>query len=216
VPVYSGIRNITVSTHGSNLTYQSFDLDGDGVNDFELFLNRSTSLTLGASGSGLGTAGSAYLHIHTGGGYNAILATSGSIEARRLALGAPISAGVGNFVTSYVYPLLRYATTGGYPASGQWNPSDLNAFAGVRFRIGTADHFAWIRLHVGDRDGVPFSLTAVDWAYEDVPGQRIEAGAGLPAAIPEPSPLALLAVGAVGLLAWRRRRAQQASSQQSS
>jgi hypothetical protein len=113
-----------------------------------------------------------------------------------------ISAGAGNFTSGFA--LLRSVTSFG-GVYGRWNASE-NAFAGVRFQIGGADHFAWIRLHVGDTDGIPSSLTAIDWAYESEAGQGIKAGE-----IPEPSTLALLATGAAGLLAWRRRRASQAS-----
>ena len=73
--------------------------------------------------------------------------------------------------------------------------------------------YGWIRLSLAgfgqdgiltdpilDPSGIPKQLTVVDWAYEDS-GAAIRAGS-----VPEPSSLALLAAGFMGLAAFRRRK----------
>jgi PEP-CTERM motif len=59
--------------------------------------------------------------------------------------------------------------------------------------------------------GFPTVLTEIDWAYNNTPNQSIEAGA-TSSATPEPSSLtlALLAMGAGGVMAVRQRRCDTA------
>lgn len=74
------------------------------------------------------------------------------------------------------------------------------AFVGFRFTLNGQTHYGWIQLSVG-----PGSIDFISAAYENTPGAAIAAGA-----IPEPSSLAMLALGAVGVtgltIARRRRR----------
>ena len=62
--------------------------------------------------------------------------------------------------------------------------------------------FGWIKLKVGDLDNDtrPDQVVAIDWAYESMPGLAIAAGQKVSA----PSPLMLLAAGAVGITALRK------------
>jgi hypothetical protein len=192
--IYSGVQNFTIATNASVIYYGTFDLNFDGIDDFRLYLNRFTFLGVGTS---------ARASLSTLGGNNGILAatnTAPAFFARRLATGAIISAGAGNFTSAFAG--LRDVTSGG-SVFGAWQPSE-NGLAGVRFTIGGQDHFGWIRIHVGEQDDVPNAITALDWAYESEPGVGIQAGSTQ--AVPEPGTLALLATGAAGLLAWRRRR----------
>ena len=63
--------------------------------------------------------------------------------------------------------------------------------------------FGWARITM---DGtIANTFTLVDYAWGD-PGQQIATGQ-----IPEPGSLALLAIGAAGLLAWRRQRGKTAA-----
>jgi hypothetical protein len=79
-------------------------------------------------------------------------------------------------------------------------------FAGFYFNNGVSGlDFGWLRLKVSDPNSVGYftEIQALDWAYNDVAFAPIAAAEG-----PEPgtAALALLASGAAGLLAWRRRR----------
>jgi hypothetical protein len=87
-------------------------------------------------------------------------------------------------------------------------PDGVPGFAG--FQLSNGD-LGWVRLEWNDstyHDGYPDHLIAIDAAYNDVAGQPILAGQGISAATPEPGsmPLALLAAGAIGIAAWKRRR----------
>ena len=68
---------------------------------------------------------------------------------------------------------------------------------GVEFYIGDNIHYGWINLVVAEF--IPYA-EIYGWAYESEPGKPIIAGA-----VPEPSTLALFALGG-GLLAAKRRR----------
>lgn len=88
------------------------------------------------------------------------------------------------------------------PAQGPW-VGMTNAFLGMMVDVpGSSPHFGWVRLSVDQDLGIVFH----DLAIESEANQAITAGAGL--AVPEPGSLGLLALGAVGLAAWRKRRAQ--------
>lgn len=70
---------------------------------------------------------------------------------------------------------------------------EQETYLGVRFTIDAAIHYGWIGV---TRTGA--DLDAFAWGYETEPGVAIPAG------IPEPGSLAMLALGATGLLARRR------------
>jgi hypothetical protein len=73
-------------------------------------------------------------------------------------------------------------------------------FIGVKFNV---NQFGWIRVNM---NGAPLnSFTVVDFAYAG-PGEPIRAGE-----VPEPSSLAALALGAIGIAGWRKSRRKQPS-----
>ncbi len=82
--------------------------------------------------------------------------------------------------------------------------SGVPGYAG--FRLNNGD-LGWIQLtwSSSQSDGYPDQLSAGAWAYNTVADQPIAAGVA-----PEPGtlPLSLLAFGATGILAWRKRRGQ--------
>ncbi len=76
------------------------------------------------------------------------------------------------------------------------------AFIGLEFPINNVSHFGWVRVTIDNAAG---TFVINDWAYEDEPGVGLEAGE-----TPEPSSLALLAAGALGLTRLRNRRTADA------
>ena len=93
------------------------------------------------------------------------------------------------------------------PERGTWAPSGTG-FLGLAFDRGGDTHYGWIRLQLEDQgsfngppEGASDKITVVDWAWNNVPGAPILAGA----IVPEPSSLQLLASGVLGAMAWRKR-----------
>jgi hypothetical protein len=94
---------------------------------------------------------------------------------------AVISAGAGSF-SNYM----------GVPASG-------NGYLGIEFDISGGTHYGWIEVSLSTDPEQAIEL--VKWGYNDEAGESIEAGQ-----IPEPTTMALLACGAAGLMAKRRKK----------
>ena len=79
-------------------------------------------------------------------------------------------------------------------------------FIGFKFNSGSGDQYGWVRIKMGNR--ADFWL--IDYAYAD-PGEPIRAGQmSSNDIVPEEGSLGGLALGAAGLLAWRRTRSQAA------
>lgn len=82
-----------------------------------------------------------------------------------------------------------------------WSLNSSSNIFGFRFRneANSQIHYGWARVSLaGTLQGQPRSL--VEYAYEDQPGVAIAAGA-----IPAPGSLALLGLGAAGLVSRRRK-----------
>ena len=126
------------------------------------------------------------------GGQNSLVLTSGSYYVFAFSAGELIGDGIDEGVAA-----------GGRFAGRQVGPYFYNfvgsgGYLGLQWDIGGGDYLnAWARVDVtGDNSG---TATLYDFAYESTPNTPISAGD-----VPEPSTLALLAIGA-GALALRRR-----------
>ena len=95
----------------------------------------------------------------------------------------------------------------------QWNPGQ--GFIGFRFNNGAGVQYGWARIKIS---GVPhYDFVLLDYAYAD-PGERLTAGQTLENTssdwqAPDQGSLGGLALGAVGLLAWRNSRSRTARSE---
>jgi hypothetical protein len=121
----------------------------------------------------------------------------GLFYLRKFAAGALIDSRYSRYLTNGVFVEINF--NGGPRGLFTLN---IPGFGG--FKTAGGD-LGWIRVEVLDRnqDGYGDAIEAIDWAYNNTPGAPINAGQ-----VPEPGSLslALLATGATGLLAWRRRQ----------
>jgi hypothetical protein len=92
---------------------------------------------------------------------------------------------------------------------GQFDPGDVG-FIGFKFNNGSGDQYGWVRIKMANRFPIDHDFWLVDYAYAD-PGEPIRAGqTSSNEMVPEESSLGWLALGAAGLLAWRKSRSQAA------
>jgi hypothetical protein len=102
-------------------------------------------------------------------------------------------------------------------ASGNFE-SGKPGFVGLSFGTGLGNtDFGWIELEFRDKGGIPYSLEALAFGVNTNPGQTpgsLLAGEINNGFIPEPGTLslAILASGAAGIMALRRRRKQLAGA----
>ena len=90
-------------------------------------------------------------------------------------------------------------------AFGPW-PGAGPGFLAVRLDISGNSHYGWARLSVDDFSG---TIGLFDWAYESDPDTQILAGA-----VPEPNALALMALGAAGIVGWRMSRRKKNAAEE--
>ena len=92
-----------------------------------------------------------------------------------------------------------------------WHQGDTN-FVGFKFDDRTGTHYGWARVRIEVAPNFKAWFTLIDYAYAD-PGELITAGqtsdAAQPNQIPKQGSLGALALGAAGLLAWRKRRSRK-------
>ena len=121
----------------------------------------------------------------------------------KLGFGQPIS--MGNFIQQYPRRAGGFMVHYGNPH--QWGIPGYG-FIGFRFNNGAGVQYGWARIKMS---GLPhYDFVLLDYAYAD-PGERLTAGQTLENTssdeqAPDQGSLGGLALGAVGLLAWRKSR----------
>lgn len=169
---------------------RELDLDGDGTSDFEMYVGQelSSPLTYSAAIIGLASFG--------------VAVDGPGLVAFPVAFAAGDSIGPSHTDWNGIVGDLRKATSTGL--SGNW-PNDLTQtrYEGVRFAIGTDVHYGWIAASAEVTD-TSSALRVTGWGYETLADTAITAGEG--ELVPEPSSLALFALGAAGIAAVMRRR----------
>ena len=180
--VYSGSQDIDIAQFSS----QNINLDGDAYNDILL----KNYVFFGGNYQG------AYVNFAPG---RLVGFYSGLSYASALEMGDLIDAttATGSFVGSMAY--------GANNPSAEFNSVE-DAFIGLSFPINATNHYGWLRVSVDNSAG---TFVVHDWAYNDTPGVGLLAGEGMP--VPEPGTLGLLAAGAAGVAALRRRNKKSAA-----
>jgi len=94
-----------------------------------------------------------------------------------------------------------------HSCAGQFNYGEVG-FIGFKFNSGSGDQYGWVRIKVGGRFPTDNDFWLEDYAYAD-PGEPIRAGQkSSNEIVPDKGSLGWLALGAAGLLAWRKRKSQ--------
>ena len=94
----------------------------------------------------------------------------------------------------------------GYPNSQFLEPE--TSFVGFRFDVGHGSQYGFIELNMLGAPGNRAEFVSYTWG---APGEAVCTDNSFDPCVPEPGALGVLALGSIGLLAWRQRRAESGS-----
>lgn len=197
-PIYFTGPNVVYRADASTPTSDTpIDIDGDGNDDYRL------SLSVWGSHPFPTTAQALWYSLGT----NAVAFDRSIGLVPSVGMIGPAS----NFETFSTLVKDTEGFSGGYPwpNNGVMNPG----FIGLRFQTNGQTHYGWasVGVNVSAYSGLA-EAKVHGWAYEQTPDTAI--AASMPTAevdatpLPEPSTMALFALGSAGVAAFRRRRQQ--------
>jgi len=193
--VYSGLQNIAIDQANA------LNLDLDGYLGGDLLLKNYVFVGGNYQGAKVNFSPGKLVGFSDGLAYVSALASHDLVDATTL---GP------SYFGSMAYGALN--------PSAEFNDAD-NAFVGLSFPAGAfGTLYGWVRVDVDNAAG---TFLVKDWAYEFPVSEGSASGGAPPAGgilagdtgngfVPEPGTLGLLAAGAAGLFALRRRRQQVA------
>jgi len=185
---YSGALNIPLDAAPGASVLKTFALD----NGAELIFAHSRSAN-SAGGAFFRIEGAAISNEFRGKAYGGFRYPSN--------LGPGVIVSAGAFVAHSGSKFATLAYHGGY-AHSQWLNKGTG-FIGFKFSTFAGTEYGWAQLTMNEGEpGNSFTLKDFAWADSGTP-----IFTGETAVVPEPGTLSLLASGAVGLLLWRRQRA---------
>jgi hypothetical protein len=184
----------------------SVDLNNDGIADLKF----SIGTNFGASG------GYSFLRVKGIAG-NEVVANRGYVSAlMRSAKIGPSAHFEGKAGEFYLMEGEGCVEGSCEPPNGKWGGNHPNRFVGVKFKINGATHYGWVRVTVttSTPDRYFVSGTITEYGYETIANKVVLAGlASTDVANDETSEsnagpsLGALALGADGLVLWRREEA---------
>ncbi|TWT42679.1 PEP-CTERM sorting domain-containing protein [Botrimarina hoheduenensis] len=210
------LRAVAATTNASQSRNLALDIDFDGAIDLNLFVGTYSAQTpFTSNGTPYVFDGDIGVALGSGpgvmAGWQIAPGNMGSNLAQMLSSGSNISAGqsfnANALLASFAVGDIQTSNGSSVSASvgfgyGEF-PVGGTGVAGFRFQKEGATHYGWIRVRIeANEKGLPAVVEALEWAYEDEAGKAIRAGL-----VPEPAGLALLAAGAAGVAALRRRQA---------
>jgi len=195
--IYSGTQNIGLNT--------AVDIDGDLTNDLSFGIYTDTFIGGSAATASFKPFNDTVNRV----GFIKAPAGSAFTQIQKLGAGDTIGSSAAfnfNLKASFRYGQI-YTSSNSFTEDGPWSGAPgSSGFAGITIKAaGKPDIYAWLRFELtNNANGVPNGITLIDWAYEDT-GASILAGQTA-SAVPLPGSLGLLAMGASGLAAFRRRK----------
>ncbi len=186
--IHSGIQNIQLNMPDD---LYELDMNDDAVIDFAIRLGGSSSVY--SSGSIYVWYGFGYAVIYnpkTDSYNNSWMYHTSNYAGRTVVDGLSVGSAIngsntmwsdagspqwpGVFGLGYLYIVYTASGTNSF-AYGYGDFFGTQKFVGVRFYIGTDQHYGWIRVRLGDYID---PVTVIDWAYESTPETGILAGDG--------------------------------------